>query len=142
MSTLQYRMQMRVPPQVAFAAICDFDHITEWIPDIEKSYISSSGKVGVGTTFVEEGKFLGRPTQIIGIVREYEPNRKLVYEYETGPVAGIWEYNFRSYEGRQHTTRLPPEYATYGFVQVDLSADTTHVTRHDLQEPGNLQDVG
>jgi uncharacterized protein YndB with AHSA1/START domain len=98
MAAANFTLHIHAPPSAVFAAITDFDHITAWIPDVKKSYISSSAPVGVGTTFVEEGTFMGRPTQITGIVKEYEPDHRLVYVYETGPVAGNWRYVIHPHE--------------------------------------------
>jgi uncharacterized protein YndB with AHSA1/START domain len=94
MPIIQNVLVIERPVDDVFAAITAFDRIPEWIPSIERAYVSSSGPTGVGTTFMEEANLLGRPLRIVGTITEYEPDHKLTYVYADGPVPGAWHYTF------------------------------------------------
>lgn len=92
MPTIQQRLLIQRPVAEIFTAITAFDRIPEWIPSITRAYVTSSSPTGTGTTFVEEARLLGQSMRIVGTVTAYEPDHKLVYVYEDGPLPGAWQY--------------------------------------------------
>jgi uncharacterized protein YndB with AHSA1/START domain len=94
MAIIQRTLEIARPVDHVFAWITAFDRIPEWIASIERAYVSSSGPIGVGTTFVEEARVLGWPLRIVGTITEYEPAHKLTYIYADGPIPGVWHYTF------------------------------------------------
>ena len=64
-------------PEKVFAYLSDFTTTEEWDPPTV-STVRTSGDGGVGTTYKNVSKFLGKETEVDYEVTELEPNRRFV----------------------------------------------------------------
>src|SRR5438105_14573528 len=63
------------PVEEVFAYISDVQHSPRYISGQREAHKTSTGPMGVGTTFATSGKFVRRATTCE--VTEFEPNRRL-----------------------------------------------------------------
>jgi uncharacterized protein YndB with AHSA1/START domain len=73
------------PVDEVFAYLCDVEHGPEYNSGQRAAHKTSTGPMGIGTTFATTGKFLrlGGNNE----VTEYEPNRRLAWKAEFGAHA-------------------------------------------------------
>jgi carbon monoxide dehydrogenase subunit G len=72
------------PIELVFAFITDMHKVKLWLP-IENIRPTSSGPMGVGSTFVQEAQFLRQRFEAISEVIRYEPPRVFVIKMIQGP---------------------------------------------------------
>ncbi len=65
------------PPDRVFAYLSDFTNTTEWDPGTVKT-VRTSGDGGVGTTYANTSKFMGRETELTYEVIEYSAPTRIV----------------------------------------------------------------
>jgi uncharacterized protein YndB with AHSA1/START domain len=68
-----------------FAYISDVQHSPQYISGQREAHKTSTGPMGVGTTFATSGKFVRRGTTCE--VTEFEPNRRLSWKATSGTRA-------------------------------------------------------
>jgi len=73
------------PVEEVFAALIDFDKTPRWNPGVAEVRQTSDGPIGVGTTTVWIGHFLGRRYESPSEFTEYVPNQKIVDKTTSGP---------------------------------------------------------
>ena len=72
-------IETTAPLDKVFAYLSDFTTSTEWDPGtVETTLVSGTG--GVGTSYHNTSKFLGRETELIYTTKELVPNARLVME--------------------------------------------------------------
>ena len=88
------------PIEEVFAFTTDLEKMTEWVGELQESKNISAGPVGVGTTFTNVVKIVGRRLELNHEVTEYEPNRKLRFKSTSGgPISSDVGFTFESVEG-------------------------------------------
>ena len=70
---LQRSVETSASPAVVFAYLSDFTHTNEWDPGTVRT-ILVSGDGGVGTTYANTSKFLGRETELTYEVEKHQPD--------------------------------------------------------------------
>ena len=71
---LRRTVETPAPPAQVFAYLSDFTHTEEWDPGtVRTSRVSGDG--GVGTTYANTSRFLGRETDLTYEVLRHEPDR-------------------------------------------------------------------
>ena len=73
------------PVEDVFAALHDFEKAPRWNPGVTEVRQTSDGPLGVGTTTVWIGHFLGRSYESPSEYTEYIANRKFVSKTISGP---------------------------------------------------------
>ena len=66
------------PVEEVFAYISDVQHSPEYISGQREAHKTSTGPMGVGSTFATSGKFVRRDTMCE--ITEFEPNRRLSWQ--------------------------------------------------------------
>lgn len=74
------------PPEEVFAFVADPRNDAQWTPAIEEARKTSEGPPGVGTTYEQVGRFLGRRLQVPFEIVEYEANRKIAIRPTSGAL--------------------------------------------------------
>jgi len=74
------------PLEQVFAFVSDPRNDTEWAEEIVEVRQTSEGALGVGASFVQVARFLGRRLEVPFEVTEYEPNQKVAITPTRGPV--------------------------------------------------------
>jgi len=70
------------PVEEVFAYLSDVEHGPRYISGQREAHKTSTGPMGIGTTFATSGKFLRRRTTCE--VTEYEPNCRLAWQATSG----------------------------------------------------------
>jgi hypothetical protein len=65
------------PLEEVFVFVANRENDALWAPVVTETYKTSEGPLGVGTTYEQSGRFLGRDLEMHFEVTEYEPNRKI-----------------------------------------------------------------
>ena len=92
------------PLEEVFAFVADRENDALWAPVVTQTRKTSEGPLGVGTTYEQSGRFLGRNLEMIFEVTEYEPNRKIGLRLITsGPLRAT---SLCSVEGVSGGTRV------------------------------------
>jgi hypothetical protein len=63
------------PPEEIFAYISNFENNPEWQSGMQEATFTSEGSLGVGSTYAQVAKFLGRRIESTFEVIGYEPKR-------------------------------------------------------------------
>ena len=103
-------------PEV-FAYVTNFENDPNWIREAVESKKTSSGPIGVGTTFSNIVQFLGRRFENRFQIVEYETNHKLVAKILSGPIVFEMTETFENVNGSTRLTvvdRVEPK----GFFKV------------------------
>ena len=70
---LQRSVETSASPAAVFAYLSDFTNTNEWDPGTVRTTLVS-GDGGVGTTYANTSKFLGRETELTYEVEKYQPD--------------------------------------------------------------------
>lgn len=70
---LQRSVETNATPEAVFAYLSDFTNTNEWDPGTVKTVLVS-GDGGVGTTYANTSKFMGRETELTYEVVEHRPD--------------------------------------------------------------------
>lgn len=74
---IQRTVTTAATPDKVFAYLSDFTTTTEWDPGTVKT-VRTSGDGGVGTTYENTSKFMGRETRLTYTVAEHQPPSRIV----------------------------------------------------------------
>ncbi len=72
---IEVRISVSRPPDEVFAFISNFENNPKWQSGMLEAQFTSKGPLGVGSTYVQVAKFLGRRIESTFEVVEYVPNR-------------------------------------------------------------------
>jgi uncharacterized protein YndB with AHSA1/START domain len=105
------------PVDRVFAFLVDAAKTAEWTPGLSEARQTSDGPVGVGTTVLFIGKFLGRGFESVSEVTDFVPNEKFSSKTTSGPIHLEVESTLASVDGG---TRLTTVYRgeSRGFVKL------------------------
>jgi carbon monoxide dehydrogenase subunit G len=82
---LQRSVETTAPPATVFAYLSDFTTTTEWDPGTVRTE-RTSGDGGVGTTYHNTSKFMGRETELTYEVVEHQPDSRFAVRGENSTV--------------------------------------------------------
>ena len=91
------------PLDAVFGYLSDFTTTTDWDPGTVVT-VNHHGDGGVGTTYLNTSTFLGRPTQLIYIVREFVPGQRIELRGQNKTVTAVDTMTFRSVEAGTEVT--------------------------------------
>ena len=103
------------PLEEVFAFLADPENDAHWTPMVKETRKTSEGPWGVGSTYEQSGRFLGRNYEMPWEVTEYEPNRKISQRLITpGPLQMSGSSSVEAVSGGTRVT-LTGEVQTSGF---------------------------
>jgi uncharacterized protein YndB with AHSA1/START domain len=73
------------PVETVFSALQDFEKAPRWNPGLAEVRLTSDGPLGVGSTVVYVGRFLGRSYESPSKYAEYVANERFVSVTTSGP---------------------------------------------------------
>jgi uncharacterized protein YndB with AHSA1/START domain len=85
MNKIERTFTIHRPVEEVFAYLCEVEHGPSYISGQREAHKTSTGPMGIGTTFATSGKFLRRAAKCE--VTEYEPNRRLAWKATSGARA-------------------------------------------------------
>jgi hypothetical protein len=83
------------PLEAVFGYLSDFTTTTEWDPGTVLT-VNQQGDGGVGTTYLNTSKFLGRETQLTYVVHDFVPGRRVQLYGENKTVIAVDTMTFRA----------------------------------------------
>ncbi len=91
MIKIERTLTIHRPVDEVFAYLSDVEHGPRYISGQREAHKTSTGPMGIGTTFATSGKFLRRRTTCK--VTEYEPNRRIAWQATSGArAATTWGF--------------------------------------------------
>ena len=91
------------PLAAVFGYLSDFTTTTEWDPGTVVT-VNRHGSGGVGTTYLNTSRFLGRETQLTYTVRELIPGKRIQLRGENKSVIAVDTMSFRSLDAGTEVT--------------------------------------
>jgi uncharacterized protein YndB with AHSA1/START domain len=86
MTRFQQSVVINRPVEQVFAFVSDLENDPQWTPGATMRR-TSPGPVGVGTTFQQHDRFLGRRMDLSLEVTDYEPPHKIGLKTTSGPLS-------------------------------------------------------
>ena len=83
------------PLEAVFGYLSDFTTTTEWDPGTVVT-VNQQGDGGVGTTYLNTSKFLGRETQLTYVVHDFVPGVRVELYGENKTVIAVDTMTFRT----------------------------------------------
>jgi carbon monoxide dehydrogenase subunit G len=83
------------PLEAVFGYLSDFTTTTEWDPGTVAT-VNQQGDGGVGTTYLNTSKFLGRETRLTYVVHDFVPGRRVELYGENKTVIAVDTMTFRT----------------------------------------------
>ena len=91
------------PLDAVFGYLSDFTTTSEWDPGTVVT-VNRQGDGGVGTTYLNTSKFLGRETQLTYIVRDFIPGKRVQLCGENKTVIAVDTMTFRTVDAATEVT--------------------------------------
>lgn len=97
------------PVEEVFAYLCDVEHGPLYTSGQREAHQTSTGPLGIGTTFATSGKFPRRGSRFE--ITEYERDRRLAWKSASGaPTTTSWAFQTAGDSTRITFTRLTEAY--------------------------------
>jgi uncharacterized protein YndB with AHSA1/START domain len=107
MNEFQIELDIDSPAQAVFAALTNFERIPDWNSSVVDVKFDTDASLGVGSTVVYIGKFLGRTFQSETQVTEFVPSTK----YSSTTVSGPFQLEIaNTIKSLGATTRLTSDF--------------------------------
>lgn len=74
------------PVEEVYAYMSDIDRQPEWVAPLTESRKTSSGPMGVGTTYQQVAKFMGRRMELNCKITDYEAPTRYAFQAKNGPM--------------------------------------------------------
>jgi uncharacterized protein YndB with AHSA1/START domain len=117
MIKIERTLTIHRPVEEVFAYLCDVEHGPKYISGQREAHKTSTGPMGIGTTFVTSSTLLRRVATFE--VTEYEPDRRIVWKSVSGaPTTTTWGFQPSGPSTRITFTRVAD---THGFFQLPQS---------------------
>jgi hypothetical protein len=91
------------PLDTVFGYLSDFTTTTDWDPGTVTT-VRQHGDGGVGTTYLNTSRFLGRTTQLTYIVRDFIPGKRIQLRGENKTVIAVDTMTFRDVDAATEVT--------------------------------------
>jgi uncharacterized membrane protein len=108
MESFEMTVEIDRPQVEVFAFLSDLENDPRWRREWVDAQRTSEGPIGVGTTTSLFAKVLGRRTEVVYAVTEYDPGRAVTWKTVRGPLPLTFR---RSVEAEGDGTRVTMGYA-------------------------------
>lgn len=128
------------PIDEVFAYVSQVERFPEWSAAVQDAKMTSSGPLGVGSTFRTTAQFLGRRFETDNVVTAYEPSRRFAGKATSGPLQFEVTVTLQPVDGRTRVT-WAIEGEPAGFFRV-AEPVLAHVGRRQIEaQVGTLKDL-
>ena len=117
MAKIQESVEVKYPVEKVFTYAADEKAWPAWHPDMLEAERTSSGQIGVGTTFRGANRIMGRRTEWISKVTEYELDRVWTENITSGSMQFEERLLFEPVEGGTKLTVMS-EMKAGGFLKL------------------------
>lgn len=117
MATLQHSIVIDKPVEVVWKYFVDPANSLKWRSDLKDIKLTSSGPLGVGTTFVEVGEFIGQKAESPQEITAFDVNKKFGLKSTGGPIPFSGAFTFES-AGGGTTIHVNFEFTPGGFFKL------------------------
>jgi hypothetical protein len=100
---LERTVSVHIPVRRAFDYLADFTTTTDWDPGTVTT-VRCAGDGGVGTTYRNTSRFLGRETSLIYVVEEFVTDQRIRLRGENTTVISMDTMTFRQSRSRTEVT--------------------------------------
>lgn len=87
-----FRDVVKAPPPAVFDLIADVERKHEWVAEVISSRRTGDRPDGVGATFEDTVRFMGRTSVIPTVFTAYKPPRMVAYRHLGGPIRADLSY--------------------------------------------------
>ena len=128
------------PVEEVFAFVAAMENEPQWQSGVDEVHSTSEGPMGVGSTWFEVMRILGRRIETHYVVTEYEPNRKLSMKSTSGPVSMEGSMTFESAGGGTRMD-ITGQGDAKGFFKLAEPVLGRIINRQFEADLGNLKDL-
>jgi uncharacterized membrane protein len=86
MVLVEHSVLIARPLEAVFAFVADYANDARWSAAVKQSERTSPGPLAVGATFRHLTELMGRHIDASGAITELEPNRRVCFRSESGPI--------------------------------------------------------
>ena len=140
MARFEQSVTINRPIEEVFAFASDLDNQARWRSGLEVAELTSDGPFGVGATYREVDRFLGRKMERSMEVTEFEPNAKCSFKSTSGPVAFSATILFEAHEGGTRVS-MAADAELGGFFRVAETMVVRMGRRQMESDMANLKDL-
>jgi hypothetical protein len=131
MMKIERTLTIHRPVAEVFAYICEVEHGPSYISGQRDAHKTSTGPMGIGTTFATSSKFLRRGATFE--ITEYETDRRLAWKATSGAQAmTTWGFQPSGPSTRITFTRVADAHGLFRFPQSLLQELANGRVDHDL----------
>jgi uncharacterized membrane protein len=128
------------PIEDVFAYVADFENVAQWAGPVTEAKKTSEGPVGVGSTFIQVSRFLGRKAESTIEVTEYAPHKKISQKSSSGPILMETSYILEAVEDGTKVT-LVGEVDAAGFFKLAEPVLARILKRQVKTDSGTLKEL-
>lgn len=131
MMKIERTVTIHRPVAEVFAYLCEVEHGPSYISGQRQAHKTSTGPMGIGTTFVTSSKFLRRGATFE--ITEYEPDRRLAWKSVSGaPTTTMWGFQPAGPSTRITFTRVAEAHGLFRLTESLLQKRVNGRVDHDL----------
>ena len=140
MAIIQESVEINYPVDKVFTYAADEKAWPKWHPDMLEAERTSSGQIGVGTTFRGANRIMGRQTEWISKVTEYELDRVWTENITSGSMQFEERLLFEPVEGGTKLTVMS-EMKAGGFLKLLSPMVASTMRKHIRVSLSNLKSI-
>ena len=106
MAVFEMSVEINRPVEEVFSFFSNLDNRRQWILGLEELEQTSEGPVGVGTTWRDTVRAMGRRMESTAEITGYEPNKQWKEKGSSGSIQGEVNITFDSVEGGTRVSGL------------------------------------
>ena len=104
MGAFELSIVINRPTEEIFAVLANLEYEVKWRREWIEAKNTSDGPLGVSATFRLVSEFLGRRSEVVYEVTEYEPNRITAWKTVSGPLPLTFRRTFERVDGGTRVT--------------------------------------
>ncbi len=99
MARVETSVVINKPPEEVFAYVADFSNFPNWQKGLDQIILTSEGPTGVGSTWRETRKVMGRRMETTAEITEWEENSRTAMRSTSGPMDFRMTLNYSAVDG-------------------------------------------
>jgi uncharacterized protein YndB with AHSA1/START domain len=138
MAKTEASIMIDCPVEAVWNLITDVSKFTTWDTTVSEAKVTSTGPLGVGSTFELRTKMGKEPISLRVI--QYEPNRRLVLEHTSGvPKGTISTYSFETIGGGKTRLTGTVDLKVSGFYKLLVPIVVSRLNKVGVESLNNVK---